>query len=153
MKSSNNVPIPRLRGIAPRVISFIALITLIVGSLPFRVPAQQNTAAQKSRLTEEKRILHVLNRLGFGARPGDVERVKAMGLEDYINLQLHPERINDAVAAAKVAELATLNMTTAELYEKFPQPGLLMKQLERRGELPAELAAARDIVATGSRSL
>ena len=74
-------------------------------------------------LNEDQRILHVLNRLGFGARPGDVERVKAMGLDNYINQQLNPEKINDAVADAKVKDLSTLNMTTAQLYEKFPQPG------------------------------
>jgi uncharacterized protein (DUF1800 family) len=108
------------------------------------VNAQQKTVAQNQTLNDEQRILHVLNRLGFGARPGDVARVKAMGLNNYIKQQLEPQKISDAVADAKLKDLSTLNMTTAELYEKFPQPGLLMKQLERRGELPAELAAARE---------
>jgi uncharacterized protein (DUF1800 family) len=67
-----------------------------------------------------------------------------MGLDKYIDQQLQPERINDAIADAKVKNLATLNMTTAELYEKYPQPGQLLRQLERRGELPPELAVARD---------
>jgi len=67
-----------------------------------------------------------------------------MGLNNYINLQLNPQKISDAVADAKVKDLTTLNMTTAQLYERFPQPGLLIRQMERRGELPAELAAARD---------
>ena len=44
----------------------------------------------------------------------------------------------------KSKNLATLNMTTAELYEKFPQPGLLLRRLQQRGELPADLAAARE---------
>jgi len=96
-----------------------------------------------TRLTEDQRILHALNRLGFGARPGDLERVKAMGLENYINQQLNPEKIQDAVAEAKVKDLPTLSMTTAELYEKYPQPGQLLRQLQRRGDLPADLAAAQ----------
>jgi len=95
-------------------------------------------------LTEEQRIVHVLNRLGFGARPGDVERVKAMGLENYINQQLNPEKISDTVAENKVRDLNVLNMTTAELYEKFPQPGQLLRQLQARGMLPADLAEARE---------
>jgi uncharacterized protein (DUF1800 family) len=97
-----------------------------------------------ARLTEEQRIVHVLNRLGFGARPGDVERVKALGLEKYINQQLNPEKIDDAVADNKIKDLTVMNMTTAELYEKFPQPGQLLRQLQARGALPAELAEARD---------
>ena len=88
------------------------------------------SAQKRSALTEEQRIVHVLNRLGFGARPGDVERVKAMGLENYINQQLNPEKITDSVAENKVKDLTVLNMTTAELYEKFPQPGQLLRQLQ-----------------------
>jgi uncharacterized protein (DUF1800 family) len=113
---------------------------IFIGSLPVTEAQKSNPA----RLKDDQRILHVLNRLGFGARPGDIERVKAMGLEQYINEQLAPEKINDDVAAAKLKNLATLTMSTAELYEKFPQPGQLLRQLERRGDLPAGLAAARD---------
>jgi uncharacterized protein (DUF1800 family) len=95
-------------------------------------------------LTGEQRIVHVLNRLGFGARPGDVERVKSMGLENYINQQLNPDKIADTVAENKVRDLNVLNMTTAELYEKYPNPGQLLRQLQQRGKLPADLAEARE---------
>ncbi len=133
--------------VASHLAALASIAALLSGSLAVGVHAQRaksGTGQAAPRLTEEQRILHVLNRLGFGARPGDVARVKAMGLDNYINQQLNPEKITDATAEAKVKNLATLNMTTAELYEKFPQPGLLMRQLERRGELPAALAAARD---------
>jgi uncharacterized protein (DUF1800 family) len=111
--------------------------------------AAQITAAGDKRpktkaLTDEQRILHVLNRLGFGPRPGEVERVKAMGVENYINQQLNPEKITDSVAENKVRELSVLNMSTAELYEKYPQPGQLLRQLQARGKLPADLAEARE---------
>ena len=95
-------------------------------------------------MTEDQRTVHVLNRLGFGARPGDVERVKAMGLENYINQQLTPEKLSDTVAENKVRDLTVLNMTTAELYEKYPQPGQLLRQLQARGKLPEDLAEARE---------
>jgi uncharacterized protein (DUF1800 family) len=42
---------------------------------------------------DDRAASHVLNRIAFGARPGDVERVGAMGIERYIDQQLHPERI------------------------------------------------------------
>src|SRR2546423_6548461 len=104
------------------------------------------TAASKStaKLSEEQRILHVLNRLGFGARPGDVERVKAMGVDKYIEQQLSPDKIDDAASEAKLQNLETLRMPTAALYEKYPQPGQLLKQLQKRNDLPADLAAACD---------
>jgi uncharacterized protein (DUF1800 family) len=62
-----------------------------------------------------------------------------MGLDNYINQQLNPEKIDDTMADARVKNLPTLSMTTAELYEKYPQPGQLVRQLQRRGELPADL--------------
>jgi len=109
-----------------------ALILLVLLTQPI-------VFAQKHRsLTEQQRIVHVLNRLGFGARPGDVERVKAMGLENYINQQLNPEKISDSLAESKLAELSTLNMSTAELYGQFPQPGQLLRQLQARGMLPSD---------------
>lgn len=117
------------------------LITMAIVSSSLPITEAQRTTT--TRLNEDQRVLHVLNRLGFGARPGDIERVKAIGLEQYINQQLTPEKIKDDVAEAKLKSLSTLNMSTAELYEKFPQPGQLLRQLERRGDLPAGLAAAR----------
>src|ERR1700752_2624472 len=108
-----------------KFVAFMLLVALTAAQ-PL-VSAQKRTKSQN--LTEEQRIIHVLNRLGFGARPGDVERVRAMGLENYINQQLNPEKISDTVAEARVRDLNVLNMTTAELYEKFPQPGQLLRQL------------------------
>jgi uncharacterized protein (DUF1800 family) len=125
-------------------ISIVALLasTFILGisAQNMKAPAGQSGA----KLNEDQRILHVLNRLGFGARPGDVERVKAMGVENYISQQLFPDKIDDAAAEARLQNLETLRMTTAQLYEKYPQPGQLLKQLQRRGDLPADLASARD---------
>ncbi|MFN2497463.1 MAG: DUF1800 domain-containing protein [Pyrinomonadaceae bacterium] len=128
------------RFVSPAIALFI-IVGFVVGSLPNAVQAQRTSAP---RLNEDQRILHVLNRLGFGARPGDLERVKAIGLDQYINQQLSPEKISDEVAQARLKNLSTLSMSTAELYEKFPQPGQLLRQLERKGDLPAGLAAARD---------
>src|SRR5262245_66330478 len=50
-------------------------------------------------------IVHVLNRIGFGPRPGDVERVRAMGLDRYVDEQMHPERIADRAMAPRLADL------------------------------------------------
>jgi len=118
----------------------ILLVLTIIAAQGLAIDKRPKSKA----LTEDQRIIHVLNRLGFGARPGDVERVKAMGVENYINQQLNPEKIADSVAENKVANLSVLNMTTAELYEKYPQPGQLLRQLQARGKLPADLADARE---------
>src|SRR5262245_10122788 len=122
----------------------LILILAITAMQSFVSIAAGQKHAKVQGLTEDQRILHVLNRLGFGARPGDVERVKAMGLDNYINQQLSPEKISDSTAENKLADLTTLNMSTAELYGKFPQPGQLLRQLQARGVLPDNLAEARE---------
>ncbi len=81
-------------------------------------------------LNENQKIMHVLNRLGFGARPEDVEKVKAMGLNRYIDEQLDPNSIDDRALSAKLDGLDILDMTTAEIFAKFPNPGALLRQLE-----------------------
>ncbi len=58
--------------------------------------------AKRKALTKDQKILHVLNRLGFGARPGNVEKVKSMGLNRYIERQLDPDSIPDADVQAKL---------------------------------------------------
>ncbi|HET9478310.1 MAG TPA: DUF1800 domain-containing protein [Pyrinomonadaceae bacterium] len=115
------------------------VIAAITASQTLVASADTQKSAKKRRLTEEQQIIHVLNRLGFGARPGDVQRVKSFGLENYINQQLNPEKITDTVAENKVKDIGVLKLTTAELYAKFPQPGQLLRQLQARGMLPADL--------------
>src|SRR6266436_8579886 len=85
------------RLVRPAIALFI-VATFFCGSLLNAVDAQRTNVP---RLNEDQRMLHVLNRLGFGARPGDIERLKAMGLEQYINQQLSPEKIIFVVAYAK----------------------------------------------------
>jgi uncharacterized protein (DUF1800 family) len=57
-------------------------------------------------LAPEQQAVHVLNRLAFGPRPGDVERVRRMGVQNYIDEQLHPEAI--ALPAGLSARLDAL---------------------------------------------
>ena len=80
------------------------------------------TAPRTEALTPQEQALHVLNRLGFGPRPGDAERVARMGVPAYIELQLHPERIADGRVEARIAALPTLGMSNAQLYARFEEP-------------------------------
>src|SRR5213082_3145306 len=134
---------PALRKITA-VCTIIAIAATTFAAVISAQSMRTSASRSSAKLSEDQRILHVLNRLGFGARPGDVERVKAMGVDRYIELQLNPEKIDDSVSEAKLQNLETLRMTSAELYEKYPQPGQLLKQLQKRDALPADLAAARE---------
>jgi uncharacterized protein (DUF1800 family) len=122
---------------APRAFALMAALALLSNNL--LVGVAQKAGAQK--LTDEQRVVHVLNRLAFGARPDEVERVRKLGVEAYIEQQLNPSKIDDSVLEARLRNFPTLGMSNGELLAKYPQPGQLLKRLERAGQLPPELAA------------
>src|SRR3981081_2619226 len=63
-------------------------------------------------MDDRKRAVHALNRLTFGPRPGDVERITQMGVDKWIELELHPDRIDKSALDARLAPLRTLQMGT-----------------------------------------
>jgi uncharacterized protein (DUF1800 family) len=68
-----------------------------------------------------KQIVHVLNRLTFGPRPGDLEQVRRTGVEKWIDLQLHPERITEnPVLESKLKPLGTVHLATWQILDKYP---------------------------------
>lgn len=81
-------------------------------------------------ITDDQKILHVLNRLGFGARPGDVEKVKATGLKKYLEQQLNASSTDSAEVAARLKNFEVLNMETSAIFAKYPNPGALIRNLE-----------------------
>jgi uncharacterized protein (DUF1800 family) len=75
-------------------------------------------AEQRASVSPDDLSLHVLNRTGFGPRRGDIDRVKSMGVDAYIDQQLHPERLADPVVDEKIAGFTSLKMEIPELLEK-----------------------------------
>lgn len=96
----------------------------LIAPVPARsMQARQSAAARSAiSLTEDQKILHLLNRAGFGPRPGDVERVRRMGLSAYLDEQLHPERIADDLIVTALASLGTLQQSTPEILQAFAPP-------------------------------
>ena len=73
----------------------------------------------QSDLSRDAQIDHALRRLTFGARPGDAERVRRIGLERWIASQLAPERIDDRAADSALKEYRTIGVSSRELAETF----------------------------------
>ena len=71
----------------------VLCVAFVAGIAATEVGGESAAGPGPSR--NDRTIEHVLNRLGYGPRPGDIERVQAMGVSRYIDLQLHPERLDD----------------------------------------------------------
>ena len=68
-------------------------------------------------------VVHLLNRITYGPRPGEVERIAALGWEGFLEQQLAPDQIDDAALERRLAAFKTLPMSSAELFAQYPQKG------------------------------
>src|SRR4030095_17194361 len=86
-------------------------------------PAETGAAPTSAALAADRQITHALNRLTYGARPGDLERVRAVGLSAWIERQLRPQTIDDSATEHVLAETTTLRLTIPDLLPEDPHIG------------------------------
>jgi uncharacterized protein (DUF1800 family) len=100
---------------------------------------KKNTASSPTD-TAQRRALHALNRLTFGPRPGDVQQVMAMGVDQWIDLQLHPKKIDDSALDARLEPLRTLHMSAKEIAEDFPDGQAINQVRNGKRGMPSDAA-------------
>ena len=131
-------------------------------------PAETGAAPMGAALAADRQITQALNRLTYGARPGDLERIRAVGLSAWIERQLRPQTIDDSATEHLLAELTTLRMPIADLLREYPRPDPRLREMiasgtmtqaemqerypaERRpGRIAADLQAAKVVRAVTS---
>ena len=108
----------------------IAAAALLFGSL-CGVPGSARAGGPfDTKLSKDQQIAQVLNRLTFGARPGDIEEVRRLGVDKWVDSQLHPDRIpENPVLDEKLKPLETLRMQPEEIIAAYPQvpPALVFR--------------------------
>ena len=113
---------------------YAGALALLLAAFPVASSTKKSAEADEARrqaklfqkkLTKDEQILHALDRLTFGPRPGDIEHVKKIGLKKWLDLQLHPERIpENSDLEAKLQPLESLRMTPMEAVQHYPPPQL-----------------------------
>ena len=131
-----------------KITTFLMLTALTIPALTLSTDAQSmakpETEKKLKPLTEDQKILHVLNRLGYGARPGDVEKVKQIGIQKYIEQQLNPSALNDSALEAKLEKFDALKMSNDELFAKYPnQAAVLLAVAQNNGLKRQDLQGMR----------
>jgi uncharacterized protein (DUF1800 family) len=86
-------------------------------------------------LDSDAKVSQLLNRITFGPRSGDVERVRRMGISTFLEQQLHPESLTDSATEAKVASLPTLFMSSKVLAENFQE--MMQERRAKQADVPA----------------
>ncbi len=128
----------RLRAVLATALSMgLSLPPAPVPAQAAQPPAKHSSARpayQSNQLRGDERILHALNRFTFGLRPGDLEAVRAMGLDQWFNQQLHPETIDNAELEGRLAEFPAMQGSPQDLLYRFPS-GAIIRQTAA-GKLP-----------------
>ena len=118
----------------------LAMVLGVVGcAARHATPPKADGASERSgtrEQTADQQVQHVLNRLAFGARPGDAARVRAMGVDAWIARQLAPEQLPDPVTDSVVRRYRTLSYTAEQLLAEFPPPAVALAMAARRGAGP-----------------
>jgi uncharacterized protein (DUF1800 family) len=99
---------------------------------------KDNPTSAVTQMDQQKRAVHALNRLTFGPRPGDVDHVMAIGVDKWIDQQLHPDKIDDSALDARLSPLRTLHMDTREIVENFPPEQTIRAVADGKQSLPSD---------------
>lgn len=112
--------------------------------------------ADREQLPDEQ-VQQVLNRLGFGGRPGDAAAVRAMGIDRWTQQQLDPESIPDAATAPVLAQYPTLTASRSEMFRTYQVAQQARNQAQRQmtkmGDTAADRRDARMAVAVANPAL
>ena len=112
-----------------------AVLAVLLAACAFPVFAKDDSADRRG-------LIHALNRLSYGPRPGDLDRLKAEGLAKHVERQLHPERIDDSACASELSRYPALAMSSAQLESRYPK-GKDGAGAGRPAEILEQLAAAK----------
>src|SRR5438132_2404051 len=129
--------------------TLLAFILCFQSMSAFVSIAAQRASKKSPTMNADQRVAHVLSRLTFGARPGDFERVKAMGVEAFINQQLDPDSIDSTAVIAKLKRLPTLGMATPVIIEQYTPPKPVVTPSPAVA-MPAEKTAVSSTLQIGS---
>src|SRR5205807_9544767 len=111
----------------------------LIASVPLAAGKKKEKAnSVPAQMEEQKRAVHALNRLTFGPRPGDMQRVMTVGVDKWIEQQLHPEKIDDSALEARLAPFRTLRMNARQMMQEFPPPGAIKAVMNGKRPLPAD---------------
>ncbi len=129
-------------------ITALLCLSLLSSSVPGSAQALSTTPAdpaprpkvrseyQSTQLRGDDRILHALNRFTFGPRPGDLEAVRAMGLDRWFDQQLHPNGIDESVLDARLAQYPAMQLSPQDLLLRLPSNAVIRQAINGRGPVP-----------------
>jgi len=121
-----------------RTLAAVLALSLCADPLPAATPNMDKTTPRPAGpLSSDERIFHALNRFTFGPRPGDLESVRAMGLDRWFQQQLHPESIDNSAMQARLVQYPAMQWTSADLLFRLPSNAIIRQVIDGKLPMPA----------------
>jgi len=98
-------------------------------------------APQIAQIPKDQRLMLVLDRFTYGPRPGDLQRLRTMGLQAWFNQQLNPSTIDDSALEARLAAYPAMQLPLDKLMELYPNNEQIRASLDHRAGVPGGDAA------------
>jgi uncharacterized protein (DUF1800 family) len=124
-----------------RLLAGCLVFSLVQGPLALLAAPALGLHSKKNNakpLTEEERASHALNRLTFGPKPGDLERIQAIGVKKWIEKQLNPEQIDDSLLEARLQTFPAMRMSQQDLEQAFPSAAVIRAAADGKIPLPTD---------------
>jgi len=94
---------------------------------------------------------HALNRLAYGPRPGEIERVARAGVLRWIDAQLAPDQIDDEALAGREREFDVLKYDRGDLARLYAEVQRARQQRKRMGDTAADKPDDSPVAVKGRR--
>jgi len=140
----------------------VSLTPLYVACAPSFSASRPMPHSAHREQTVEQQVTQVLGRLAFGPRPGDIETVRAIGVDRWIDRQLTPERIPDTGFDGIIARMPISGDSARRLTDLYPPQDIWIKRLRTQRGIeasaqflpsPADSAAFKALTDQGSRAV
>jgi len=139
-----------------KITKLIAVAAALLGVTPIGVyaqnvgaktPAGTVTRSDVRELPADQQIIQALNRLTFGPKPGDVQKVREIGLDKWIDQQLRPDRINDSAMEQFVARYSSINRDQNDLLVQYAQQQREKREVKRERADTSRMMTSADSMA------
>jgi uncharacterized protein (DUF1800 family) len=127
-----------IRGCMRAMLAFCLCVLMVDQPLLMATVVKRGPTAGGQQTKGEGRVLHALNRLTFGPRPGDVAAVEAMGLSTWFDMQLNPAKIDDSALDARLAMFPAMQLRQTDLMARYPSQQMIRQLAQRNGYLPGD---------------
>jgi uncharacterized protein (DUF1800 family) len=135
------MPLP-LGPIAGRLVAGLLILTQVQAPATLLAAADPGWHTKRAPavppLSEEEKATHALNRLTFGPRPGELQRVQAIGVKKWIEAQLNPEQIDDSLLEARLQSFPAMHLSQQDLLQDFPSAAVIRGVADGKIPLPAD---------------